>query len=112
VTFASFLPDRVKIICHHSNRNCGARNIDFLLFDILASEFGQKHGVNPKNVTRSRLRMLDAIEKMRKILTLNKEADLQIDSLLDEIDFHRHFTRDQFEKLVAPVIQEFDVCLK
>ena len=56
--------------------------------------------------------MLDAIEKMRKILTLNKEADLQIDSLLEDIDFHRHFSREQFEKLVYPIVQEFEICIK
>jgi len=41
--------------------------------------------------------MLDAIEKMRKLLTSNKEADLTLDSLMDDIDFSMHFTREQFE---------------
>lgn len=40
------------------------------------------------------MRMMDAIEKMRKLLTSNKEADIDVDSLMEEIDFHKHVTRD------------------
>jgi len=112
VTFASFLPNRTKIISSHSNRNIGARNIDLMLFELFADEFTKKHGIDPRENARCRLRMLDAIEKMRKLLTSNKEADLIVESLIEDIDFNKHFTRDAFEKLITPVLQQFDLCLK
>ena len=60
-----------------------------LLFDQFSSEFLKKNGLDPRENVRCRLRMLDSIEKMRKLLTSNKEAELNCDSLLDDIDFHR-----------------------
>ena len=89
VTFCSFLPGKTKILMTHSNRNLGARVIDYLLFDQFSSEFLKKNGLDPRENVRCRLRMLDSIEKMRKLLTSNKEAELNCDSLLDDIDFHR-----------------------
>ena len=38
----------MKILCHHSDRNLGARNIDDLLVDILGAEFAKKYGVDPR----------------------------------------------------------------
>lgn len=53
------------------------------------------------------MRMLDAIEKMRKLLSLNKEADLNIDALMEDEDFHQHFKRSDLEELITPFIERF-----
>jgi len=45
--------------------------------------------------------MLDAIEKVRKLLSGNKEADLSCESLLDDIDFSKSISRDEFEQMIA-----------
>jgi len=55
--------------------------------------------------------MLDSIKKMRKLLTRNKDADLHCDSLLEDIDFHNHFTREDLESLIGPFMEKFKVCL-
>jgi len=87
ITFASFLPGRTKIIMTHSNRNLGARQIDYLLFELFSDEFNKKHGLDPRENPRARLKMLDAIEKMRKLLTANKETDITCESLMEDEDF-------------------------
>lgn len=63
VTIASFLAGKMRIICHHSDRNLGGRNIDYLLVDKLGEEFAKKVGADPRRNLRARLRMLDVIEK-------------------------------------------------
>jgi len=55
------------------------------------------------------MRMLDAIEKMRKLLSMNKEADLNIDSLMEDEDFHQHFKRSELEELIIPFLERFKV---
>ena len=55
--------------------------------------------------------MLDAIEKLRKRLTANKEADLEVESLMEDRDFKRHMKREEFEKTAAPIIQSLINCL-
>lgn len=88
VTIVSFLKGKMKMIIHKSDRNLGARNFDYLLVDKLGEEFAKKVGVDPRKNIRARLRMLDVIEKQRKILSANQEATIHLESLLEDEDLH------------------------
>lgn len=112
VTFAQFVKSKMKVLGTHSNRNQGARQIDYLLFDLLAGEFAKKYGCDPRDSPRCRLRLLDAIEKMRKLLTANKEADVHCESLMEDEDLHRNFKRDELEELIAPWVASFKESLE
>lgn len=101
----------MKILGTHSNKNLGARQIDFLLTDLFGGQFNKKYGCDPRENKRARLRLLDAIEKMRKLLTGNKEADINCESLLEDEDLKQHFTRDEFEDLIKPFVERFQACL-
>ena len=101
----------MKIIYTHSDRNCGARQIDFLLFELFGGEFNKKYGCDPRPNVRCRLRLLDSIEKMRKLLTSNKEADIHCDSLMEDEDFHKHFKRSDLEDLIGPFLERFKTCV-
>lgn len=78
----------------------------------MSEEFDKKHGADPRENPRCRLRLLDSIEKMRKLLTANKESDLHCEALLEDQDLHKPFTREQFEELIEPWIGEFRACLE
>lgn len=57
--------------------------------------------------------MLDQIEKTRKLLTLNKEADCSCESLMEDEDFFKTFKREELEELIAPFLANFkNVLLK
>jgi len=112
VTFASFLQGKMKILGTHSNKNLGARQIDYLLFELLGGEFAKKYGCDPRTNVRCRLRLLDAIEKVRKLLTSNKEADVHCESLMEDEDLHKHMNRDELEELMGPFVADFKACLE
>lgn len=112
VTLASFMQDKIKIIATHSGRNLGARNMDYLLYQYFSKEFEKKHKLDLNENPRARLRLLDNIEKVRKLLTSNKEADLVVEALMDDIDFHKMLTRSEFENIVADVIANISETLK
>lgn len=112
VTIASFLKGKMKIIVHNSDRNLGARNFDYLLVDILGEEFNKKYGVDPRKNIRARLRMLDVIEKQRKILSANIEATVHLESLLEDEDLHKNIKRTEFEELIAPQIERLTKVLQ
>lgn len=63
VTIASFLAGKLRIICHKSDRNIGARNMDYIILEKIGEEFNKKYGCDPRKNVRCRLRMLDSIEK-------------------------------------------------
>ena len=48
---------------------------------------------------------------MRKLLTSNKEADINCDSLMEDEDFHKHFKRTELEELIAPFLERFKKCV-
>jgi len=104
VTVASFLQGKVKILCHQSDRNIGARNMDYLLCDKLGEEFNKKYGCDPRKNIRTRLRLLDAIEKQRKILSANLEATIHLESLMEDEDLHRNIKRQELEEMIQPTI--------
>lgn len=94
VSYASFKPGKMKILGTHSDKNLGARQIDYLLTDLFGEKFTKKYGCDPRKDNRARLRLLDSIEKMRKLLTGNKEADISCEALLEDEDLKEHFTRE------------------
>lgn len=49
---------------------------------------------------KSELRIIESIEKVRKILSSNVEANLLIECLTSEHDMQHNFTREEFEKIV------------
>jgi heat shock protein 4 len=78
---------------------------------LFGGEFNKKYGCDPRPNARCRLRLLDSIEKMRKLLTGNKEADIHCDSLMEDEDFHKHFKRSDLEELIAPFLERFKNCV-
>ena len=89
VTIASFLKGKTRIVIHKSERNLGARNN-----------------------ARCRLRMLDVIEKQRKILSGVKDATIHLESLLEDEDLHKNINRQEFEALIQPMIEDFTKLLQ
>lgn len=102
----------MRIINHKSDRNIGARNFDYLLADLLGEAFTKKVGADPRKNIRSRLRMLDAIEKQRKILSGINECTIHIESLLEDEDLHKNLKREEFEQLIQPLIDKFTQLLQ
>jgi len=49
---------------------------------------------------------------MRKLLTGNKEADINCEALLEDEDLKQHFTREEFEELIQPFVERFEKCLR
>lgn len=97
----------MKIVYSHSDKNAGARQIDYQLFGMLSEEFLKKYGCDPRDGVRQRLRLLDSIEKARKLLSGNKEADIVCEALMEDNDLRRHISRDDFESLISPSVAKF-----
>lgn len=86
--------------------------MDYLLLEILGEDFAKKYGADPRKNVRARLRMLDVIEKQRKILSANLEATVHLEALMNDEDLHRNIKRTEFEELIAPMIEKFSLVCK
>ena len=111
ITMARFTKNDVVIVSHISDRNLGGRDFDLAVMEKLGGEFEQKHGCDPREGPRTRLRMMESIEKARKILSADKEAGINIDFLMEEEDMNRALKRDEFEEIIAPIMTRFEKLL-
>jgi molecular chaperone DnaK (HSP70) len=52
--------------------------------------------------------LLDAIEKMRKILSGNSEAECNCEYLVEDYDLNELLSREEFEKISEPVLNQIN----
>ncbi len=96
ISFSSFTKTNQKVLSVTSERFCGAREFDLNLAKFFSDIFYKKYGSEPIKSNKIKLRMMDAIAKTRKILTVNKEATLSIESLMDDEDLSHALSREEF----------------
>ena len=85
----------------------GGRDFDEAIYKYCCEKFNQDNGIDISKNNKIKLRLLTPISKARKTLTVNKDAQISVDSLSDDIDFSLILTRENFEKLIEDKVQIF-----
>jgi heat shock protein 4 len=88
------------------DRHLGGRNFDKALVDHLAKEFHGKYKIDIYSNGKAMTRVQAAAEKMKKVLSANQQAPLNIESLMNDIDVRAMITRQEFEAMVEPVLNK------
>jgi molecular chaperone DnaK (HSP70) len=112
ITIASFIQGKTKIICHKSDRNLGARDFDWEIMQIIGGKFAEKYGADPRKNVRCVIRMLEAIEKSRKIISSGPDSTINVDYLLEEEDLVHNIKREDFEVMIDPHLRRFVELIK
>ena len=86
------------------DRHFGGRNFDKALVDHFAAEFKEKYKIDIKTNAKALTRVATAAEKLKKILSANAQAPLNIESLMDDKDVRAVLRRDEMEELVKPLL--------
>jgi L1 cell adhesion molecule like protein len=78
----------------------GGEDFDSAMVDWCVQEFERKNrGVNLKNNVRSLRRLRTACERAKRTLSTSTQTAIEIDSLIDGIDFNVNISRAKFENL-------------
>ncbi len=85
----------------------GGRDFDLAIYKYCCDKFNQDNGIDISKNNKTKLRLLTPIMKARKTLTVNKDAQISVDSLSDDIDFSLLLTRENFEKLIEDKVTLF-----
>lgn len=88
-------------------KNLGGRDIDYVIYNLLSEEFAKKYGDDPRESLKCKLRILEMVEKKRKTLSSNKNTDFLIECLLNDNDISRDMSREEFEKHISPLMENF-----
>ncbi len=86
------------------DRHFGGRDFDKALLEHFAVEFQEKFKVDIKTNPKAMIRVQAATEKMKKILSANQQAPINIESLMNDVDVRGMLTREELEKLVEPLL--------
>ncbi|CAK7268408.1 adenyl-nucleotide exchange factor sse1 [Sporothrix epigloea] len=95
------------------DRHYGGRDFDKAIVDHFQKEFlaNPKLKLDINTNGRARARVLVAAERLKKILSANQTAPLNIEMLMDDKDVSTSLTRTDFESLVEPLLARTTVPL-
>ncbi|GAA0174948.1 Hsp70 family chaperone [Lithospermum erythrorhizon] len=109
VAVVSFEPGHMKILSHAFDSNLGGRDFDEVLVRYFAGQFKEQYKIDVYSSPRAIVRLRAACEKLKKVLSANAEAPLNIECLMDEKDVKGFIKRDDFEKLSSQLLERITI---
>ncbi|KAL9355743.1 hypothetical protein Peur_053713 [Populus x canadensis] len=109
VCLASFESGQMKILSHAFDRNLGGRDFDEVLFSYFAAQFKEKDDIDVCANMKASIRLRASCEKLKKVLSANAEAPLNIECLMDEKDVRGFIKREEFERLSSGLVESISV---
>ncbi|KAF1992433.1 putative heat shock protein Hsp88 [Aulographum hederae CBS 113979] len=94
------------------DRHFGGRNFDQALVNHFQKEFKEKFKIDINENPKAKVRVAAACEKLKKILSANANAPINIESLMNDVDVRGFLKRDELEELVKPLIERATVPLE
>ncbi|PKA64524.1 Heat shock 70 kDa protein 14 [Apostasia shenzhenica] len=105
VCIAGFRKGQLKILAHAYDRSLGGRDFDEVLFEHFAAKFKEGYKIDVYQNARACIRLRAACEKLKKMLSANPEAPLNIECLMDEKDVRGFIKREEFEQISVPILE-------
>ncbi|RUP51485.1 hypothetical protein BC936DRAFT_147947 [Jimgerdemannia flammicorona] len=94
------------------DRHFGGRNFDQVIVDHLAAEFKEKKKIDVYSNNKALLRLRTAAEKLKKVLSANPQAPINIESIMNDIDVSSIVTRSDFEEWAKDTLDRIENPLK
>ncbi|RYP91365.1 hypothetical protein DL770_002505 [Monosporascus sp. CRB-9-2] len=86
------------------DRHLGGRDFNMALVNHLQKEFKGKYKIDIATNPKAMVRVEAAAEKLKKVLSANQQAPMNIESLMNDIDVNAMITRQEFEAMVEPLL--------
>ena len=108
IFYAEFTKESINILSVTSERFCGARDLDYLIAEKLSYEFQKKFGIDLLDSPKAKISLMNAVNKARKNLTVNKDETISIDEIIKGKDLVDNLTRENMEQIIQPIISKFE----
>ncbi|KAH7445992.1 hypothetical protein KP509_01G031600 [Ceratopteris richardii] len=109
ICIAAFKKGQLKVLGHAFDHSLGGRDFDEVLFQHFCLKFKEEYRIDVLSNARACQRLRAACEKMKKVLSANPEAPLNIECQMDEKDVKGFLKREDFEKLAQPILERVRV---
>lgn len=94
------------------NRHLGGRDIDYALVQYFSEEFKGKYKIDVLSNQKARFRLAAGCEKLKKVLSANAEAPLNVESIMNDVDASSKLKRDAYEGLIAHVLEGIEAPIR
>ncbi|KAK6853124.1 Heat shock protein hsp88 [Apiospora arundinis] len=91
------------------DRHFGGRDFNLALVNHFQKEFKAKYKIDITTNPKAMVRVETSCEKLKKILSANQQAPLNIESLMNDVDVTGMITRQEFEALIEPMLARVTV---
>ncbi|CAG8593411.1 15371_t:CDS:2 [Funneliformis mosseae] len=108
VAVVSFVKGQLTIKSTAYDRHFGGRNFDQVLADHFAEVIKEKYKIDIKANPKALFRLRTAIEKLKKVLSANNQAPLNVESIMNDIDVSAIITRQEFEELSQHLLDRIE----
>ncbi|KAI3948563.1 hypothetical protein MKW92_035247 [Papaver armeniacum] len=105
VCIAGYKKGQLKVLAHGFDRSLGGRDFDEALFQHFVGKFREEYKIDVPSNARACLRLRTACEKLKKMLSANPEAPLNIECLMEEKDVRGFIKREEFEQISIPILE-------
>ncbi|XP_073140632.1 heat shock 70 kDa protein 15-like [Henckelia pumila] len=112
VCVAAFKKGQLQILAHSFDRSLGGRDFDEVLFQHFAAKFRDEYNIDVFTNDKACLRLRAACEKLKKVLSANPVAPLNIECLMDEKDVKGVIKREEFEQISIPILEQVKIPLE
>ncbi|CAG8642022.1 2378_t:CDS:2 [Cetraspora pellucida] len=108
VAIVSFLKGQLTVKSTAYDRHLGGRNFDQILIDHFAEVFKEKYKIDIKSNSKALFRLRAGVEKLKKVLSANAQAPINVESIMNDIDVSSIISRDEFEKLSENLLNRIE----
>ncbi|ORX95062.1 heat shock protein [Basidiobolus meristosporus CBS 931.73] len=90
------------------DRHFGGRYFDQVLVDYFAEQFKEKYKIDVKSSPKALFRLRAGCEKLKKVLSANTQAPLNVESIMEDIDVSAMMKREEFEELCKGMLERME----
>ncbi len=108
LTIAAIKKGEMKIIATAFDKHFGGRDFDRAITEHLADEFKTKYHFDIRTNAKAYSRVMRASEKVKKVLSANTSAPVNIESVMNDVDAQSSLSREELEELVQPLLERVD----
>jgi len=79
--------------------------LDWVIMEHCDAIFSKKYKCNPIQNAKAQFKLREACEKCKKTLSVNLDASINVDCLMEDEDLHVNLKRADFEEMAAAVFE-------
>jgi heat shock protein 4 len=112
VSVVAFSKGQLAVKAAAYDRHLGGRDIDYALLQYFAAQFNAKYHIDVLSNPKATFRLAVGCEKLKKVLSANNEAPLNVESLMNDIDASSKLNRETYEDLISGVLDRIALPLQ